>query len=123
MRKLGKILVFGAVVNFLSFVVVSGSLGGDALNGRIEDGDYLLSNRGRLTQVEPWVWHYSRAHAISIFLTHPLGVVGFLLLKETAPEPRLGRARRPTAPGRASRTRPSGWAGRVARREDVAAPK
>ena len=84
MRKLGKVLVFGALVNFMAFFVISMSLGGDALNGRIdEDGDHLVSNHGRLTKVEPWVWRFSRAHALSVFVTHPLGMLGGLLLATT----------------------------------------
>ena len=84
MRKLGKILFFGAIVNFMAFFVLSMSLGGDALNGRIDEGgDHLVSNHGRLTKVEPWVWHFNRAHAISVFITHPLGMLGGLLLTAT----------------------------------------
>jgi hypothetical protein len=65
-----------AFFNFAAFFVVALMLGGDALNGKIEDGRYYLANHGRFTEVSSAVWHYSRAHVISVLITHPLGILG-----------------------------------------------
>ena len=84
MRKLGRILVFGAVVNLLSLIVAGAFIDGYGAGGRIENGEYLLVNRGRVTRVEPWIWQFSRGHTLSVFLTHALGLVGALILKTRA---------------------------------------
>ena len=64
-----------AIGNFLGFAAVSRWLGGDALNGRIEDGRYFLNQNGRLMEVSQSVFEYSRWHARSLFVTHPLAIV------------------------------------------------
>ena len=79
-----------AAVNFLSFVVASLALGGDALNGKVEDGRHYLGNHGRYTEVSPSVWRYSRIHARSIMITHPIGLISgliWVLAAETCPTP------------------------------------
>jgi hypothetical protein len=63
-----------AVVNFLAFAIFSSILGGDALTGKIEDGHYYLRYRGKYTEVSPAVFQYSRLHALSLFVTFPLGI-------------------------------------------------
>jgi hypothetical protein len=83
MRKLGVVLVLAAFLNFILFFVVSMRLGGDAIKGKVENGEYFVANREKLTKVTPTVWHYSRAHARSLLLTHPLGIVGFGILAVT----------------------------------------
>jgi hypothetical protein len=82
-RTLAKILVFGAIVNFFAFLIGVSLAGGSALSGRIEGGEHLLVERGRWTKVEPWVWRYVRAHEISVFVTHPLAMLGFGILAVT----------------------------------------
>ncbi len=102
MRKLGKVLVIGAFVNLFSCFVIDMAVGGDALNGRIQNGDYLISNHGRLTKVSPAFWHYSRAHHLSLFITHPLGLLSLFILgvtsQSTAGASRHENMRRPPAP-------------------------
>ena len=63
-----------AFLNFASFVIIAVHLGGDALNGKVENGRYFLSNHGRLTEVSADVFSYSRWHAESVFVTHALGM-------------------------------------------------
>jgi hypothetical protein len=77
---LGALLFFGAVLNFVVFWHVAVSIGGDAVSGRVEDGKYFVSSHGRLTEVSEATWRYSYAHKTSIWVTHPLGGVGALLL-------------------------------------------
>jgi len=77
---IGAVLFFGGALNFLIYWHVAGSLGGNALNGKIENGKYFLASHGRLTEVSPAVWKYSEAHARSISITHLLGTLGLLLM-------------------------------------------
>jgi hypothetical protein len=67
--------LFGKLVllNFVSFFVGAIYLGGDALNGKIENGHFYLANHGKLTEVSEGVYRYSQIHALSVFLL--IGVV------------------------------------------------
>ncbi len=71
---LGTALFVVAMVNFTAFFIAALALGGDALNGKAEDGHYYLRNKRKYTEVSREVWLYSRAHAISVIVTHPLGI-------------------------------------------------
>jgi len=64
-----------ALVNFVSFFAGCLYLGGDALNGKIEDGHFYLSNHGKLTEVSEGVYRYSQLHALSVF-----ALVGLFLI-------------------------------------------
>ena len=63
-----------AFVNFTLFWSVSLCLGGDALNGKIENGHYYLANHGELKEVSEATWNYSYYHSVSVLITHPLGI-------------------------------------------------
>jgi hypothetical protein len=84
-------LALAAVVvgfaNFLSFFVESTHIGGDALNGSIRDGHYFVVSHGSSTEVDRATWEWSRIHALSLFVTHPLAMVGmgYLLLRVVFP--------------------------------------
>jgi hypothetical protein len=67
---LGVVVAVG-VVNFVAFVVIAENLGGDALNGKVEDGRYYLMRHGVYTEVTCAVWTYSNIHAISAIALHP----------------------------------------------------
>lgn len=75
LRIIGYTVVLIAVLNFLAFMIVDFCIGGDAFNGKIEGGRYFVADHGRFTEVSPRIWYYSRSHAISIFITHPLGIL------------------------------------------------
>jgi hypothetical protein len=64
-----------AIVNFVVFVVVAETIGGDALNGHEAVGRYFLANHGKLTEVSRATFEYSKWHAISVFITHPLALL------------------------------------------------
>jgi hypothetical protein len=62
-----------AVLNLWAFVAVAFVLGGEALNGRVDDGRYYLSNvsDGKLTvEVSQAVWAYSYVHGVSVIGSH-----------------------------------------------------
>src|SRR4051812_31916581 len=78
---IGGALFAIAVVNFTAFFVLSLTWGGEALSGKIEDGRYYLAHKGRYTEVSEQRWRVSRVHTISVWVTHPVGIVaGGLLL-------------------------------------------
>lgn len=64
-----------AIINFLVFFFVAMKIGGDALNGHMENGRYFLANHGVLTEVSRPVFEYSRIHAGSLIITHPLAIL------------------------------------------------
>jgi len=78
-HKACQIIFQIAIINFLLFVFIAIMIGGDAVNGHAENGHYYLANHGQLTEVNYFVFMYSKLHAYSIFITHPLAMLaGFL---------------------------------------------
>lgn len=77
--KFGLILLIVGVVNFIVFVTVALIIGGDAWSGEIKDGHFFVSDHGGLTEVSRNVFYYSKVHAISTMVTHPLAAFGGLL--------------------------------------------
>src|SRR5262245_55965390 len=65
-----------AILNFLSFVAAAAVLGGDAVNGKTDGQKYYLSSHGHFTEVSRSVFEYSRFHAYSVWVTHPLAFIG-----------------------------------------------
>ncbi len=57
------------ILNIGAFIAVAAYLGGDAVNGRIQDGHYFLFSHGKYTEVSEAVFNFSRIHAYSVFLT------------------------------------------------------
>ena len=79
--KRNAVTVVGAVVftiawvNSVAYWSVAVAIGGDAFSGKVENGHYFLSSHGRLTEVSPDVWRYSRIHTVSTWVVHPVGIV------------------------------------------------
>jgi hypothetical protein len=78
--RIGGALFALAAVNFTAFAVLSMAWGGDAINGKSVDGRYYLGHKGRYVEVSEARWRASRAHAISVLVTHPLAIFGGGLL-------------------------------------------
>jgi hypothetical protein len=93
----GALLFLGGLLNFLIFWHVSVAIGGDASSGTVANGKYFVSSHGRLTEVSPATWRYSYVHKISIWVTHPLAGVGWLLMYLTDSE-RKKHSNRPLQP-------------------------
>ena len=72
-RRAATVFMF-ALLNFVVFAAVAMSLGGDALSGSHSNGHYFLSNHGHLTEVSAGVFRYSQVHAISVVITHVVGI-------------------------------------------------
>ena len=80
MRRYICIGIFiAAFVNFTAFWLAAVYLGGDAVNGRIADGHYYLMAHGRYTEVSAAVFNYSKWHAYSTWITHPLAFLAALV--------------------------------------------
>ena len=66
------------LLNFAVFVIIASHLGGDAVNGKVEDGRYYLfgvraeSGHKVYTEVSEAVFTYSKWHVYSLFATWPL---------------------------------------------------
>ncbi len=84
-------LALAAVVvgfaNFFWLLVESARLGGDALSGSVREGHYFVVSHGSTTEVDRATWEWSRVHAISLLVSHPLALVGgaYLLLRVVFP--------------------------------------
>lgn len=75
----GFVIALG-ILNFLTFAIIATRLGGDAVNGRIENGHYFLLSHGKKIEVSENVFNYSLIHTFSVWITHPLAIVaGFIL--------------------------------------------
>src|SRR5262249_42598479 len=78
-----------AVLNLAIFLGLSLHLGGDAFNGKTNDGHYYLygynahTGRKEYTQVRAAVFRYSKAHVYSILVTWPLMLAGGVALART----------------------------------------
>ncbi len=78
-RRRNKVLIaiIGAgLLNFLAYTIIYAMIGGDARNGRIDEGQCFLRGHflqlgaeGHATQVSQPVWIYSYIHSISIWPT------------------------------------------------------
>jgi len=73
---LGAVAFFIAMINFAIFWLVALKIGGDAISGKVENGHYYVCEHGEYTEVSPGIWNYSKAHTISVFFTHPIGILG-----------------------------------------------
>lgn len=78
-HRRNKILIWViglGLVNFVSYTVSYAYIGGDAPNGKIENGQFYIKGhflrhgtRGHETPVSKGVWMYSYIHSISIWPT------------------------------------------------------
>ena len=72
---LGVVAVFVAFANF-AWMMWEVSTIGDALNGHQADGHYFVRNKPGFTEVSQATWNWLALHQASVFVTHPLGLLG-----------------------------------------------
>jgi len=77
--RIGAALFYGWIVNFLAFFVIGVSAGGDAFNGKVEDGRYFLGAKGNHFEVSPRHWWAARIHGFSVVAGLPIAIVGWWL--------------------------------------------
>jgi len=75
MRFVGIILIIICVLNIVVFFVVGALIGGDAINGKVENERYFLGDHGHYTEVSRAVYEYSRVHALSVFVTTAIPLI------------------------------------------------
>jgi len=63
------------LANFVVFFIGAVYLGGDAVNGKIVADHYYLMSHGRYTEVSADIFSYSKWHAYSTWITHPLAFI------------------------------------------------
>jgi hypothetical protein len=63
-----------ALMNFLALITASIWLGGNALQGKVEDGRYWIGEDNKLREVSAGTYWFSLLHVGSVFLTHPMGM-------------------------------------------------
>ena len=73
-------LVFIAVLNFAVDSYVAATIGGSAINGKVEHGHYYVGSHGNFTEVSRAVWTYSYIHGFSQWITFPLFFFGVWLM-------------------------------------------
>ena len=79
MKIVGGILLVLGFWNFAAHAIISTQLGGSAQRGTAADGRFYLTSHGERTEVSEAVWRYSRFHSVSLFITHPLALIGIIL--------------------------------------------
>ncbi len=70
-----------AILNFVSFAVISTIIGGDAIHGKVEGGRYYIGGHGHFAEVSPSVFKYSTFHTEWFLVTLPLVWVGGSILE------------------------------------------
>lgn len=78
--KVLVLLVVLCVLNFVSFAVHSTMDGGGAVNGRVENGRYYVSNHGVDTELSEQAWRWNLWHSRSLVVTHPLAMFLMIIL-------------------------------------------
>ena len=86
MPRVAAALRYLAVLNFTVLVLGMIHLGGDALNGHVANGHHYLSWHGKLTEVSPTIFQYSRFHTIASFVLLVIAALSALVSKPGATE-------------------------------------
>lgn len=60
--------------NLVLFLIMSIFVGGDALSGYAEEGEYFVSDHGKYTQVDIFTWYLSRTLGLGAFVFIPLAI-------------------------------------------------
>lgn len=63
-----RIAAWVTALNFVAYVITACILGGDAWNGRIQQGHYYLSMHGHLTEVSRAMFEYSLWHTYVLWI-------------------------------------------------------
>ena len=76
LSQLAAVVTAVALLDFVSYLIAASYLGGDAVNGKIEDGRYYLWGPYHGTkayhEVSQAVFSFSRLHTYSLFILWPL---------------------------------------------------
>lgn len=92
-KALCAFIIAVGILNFVAYGVAATCLGGDAINGRAENGHYFLSSHGKQTEVSEVVFNYSRIHTYAVWITHPLAILSGWILSSLDRKTRAGKDR------------------------------
>ena len=73
------ILALAVFLNLVSWAAFCMTQGGDALNGKVENGRYYLGSHSRFTEVSAAKYHFSRWQTVSNLIILPIAVGGALV--------------------------------------------
>lgn len=59
------------LLNFIVWTVVAISLGGEAVSGKEEGGNYYLHSRNGYIEVSHQIYQYSKIHTYAVFVSGP----------------------------------------------------
>jgi hypothetical protein len=76
------------IVNFVIFVLIALILGGDAINGEVVNSvgaakHYFVAMNGNSSEVSYPIYIYSKIHAISLFVSFSLAIIGGIIYSAT----------------------------------------
>lgn len=77
-KKISLIINIVIVIGILDFILLFLSsiiIGGDAVNGYIQDNTFYVGSHGEYTKVSKLIWYISYYHVISVFITFPFMMV------------------------------------------------
>jgi hypothetical protein len=80
MKAAANVLILVGVLNFAALITTSMSIGGSADPEASRNGRFFLSDHGTRTEVDESAYRFSLIHSRSVFITHPLAILGFVLL-------------------------------------------
>ena len=72
------VMVIG-FANMILFMIIAAFIGGDAFSTQAEGGRYYLSTREEPLEVSIYTFFYSKLHARSLCITHPLMMIAGLI--------------------------------------------
>jgi hypothetical protein len=79
-HRIGLVLILLGVLNFSAFFIHALVLGGDAVNGKYDNGHFFVKSHGKYTEVTESQFDNSRRHLHSMIATQVGAVFGALLL-------------------------------------------
>lgn len=93
LKKILQIYLCAMLIPFLAFTIGAFCIGGDAVNGKVEDGHYYVRSKRDLTEVSRAVWLYSKIHVYSLLVMTPpwIGLGIYYEIKKTAAQHNKGQ--------------------------------
>ncbi|MFW6016836.1 MAG: hypothetical protein ACOCRK_10395 [bacterium] len=73
-KKILKLLQYISlfwVFNFFTFSILTLYIGGDAINGFIQNGAYYVANHGRYTEVSKIIWYINKFQGLILIFSTP----------------------------------------------------
>jgi hypothetical protein len=69
-------LAIATLLNFVVFIAIARSRGGDAWSGQSQAGRYFLGYGGRYTEVSHSFWSFSYNHVLAVWISFGAFLIG-----------------------------------------------